>query len=213
MYLYDKKRDKLDIYSLIPDDEKLYEYRVEQMNQIKEDQKVVRAVTGMGNQNYEIFKYYRETFDTKIIPIKSVNGLYHKLEPDKSRNKDVLLNSYYSGNLRDRKIARVRDLKRLRYFLLNKTEYINYPWQTILEGIIEVPESLYLLSLIEQEKYSLIGDKDVSKQLSLFSVHKLDRICLKTVEMMDNMCITQGCYRETIKKAENDAHLLKLILK
>ena len=32
----------------------------------------------------------------------------------------------------------------------------------VLEEIIEIPESLYLLSLIEQEKFSLIGDRMIN---------------------------------------------------
>lgn len=217
MYLYDKKEDKIDIYSFIPNDKKLYEYRFEQMKQIPEDEMVVRGVTGTGIEGYEIFKNYENKFDTEIIPIENANGSYHRLESDplngKGRNKEILLDAYYFGHLKDRKIARLWDLKKLRYLLLKQNQYRYYFGKVILEEIIEIPESLYLLSLIEQEKFSLIGERDISEQLSLFKLEQTKGINLDTIERMDYIGMAPGCYSKTIKKAENDAHILKLIRK
>lgn len=217
MYLYDKRENRIDVYDLISDDKKLYEYRIEQMQQIPEEQKIICGITSTGIEGYEIFKKYENKFDTELIPIENANGRYHRLEPDMlngtGRNREVLLDSYYSGYLKDRKIARLRDLKRLRYFLLNQTQYSYYFEKAILGGIIEIPKELYLLSLIEQEKFTLIGDKDVSEQLGLFSLEQTKVIDLDTLERMDCIGVAPGCYSRAIVKAANDAHILKLIRK
>lgn len=76
---------------------------------------------------------------------------------------------------------------------------------------MEIPESLYLLSLIEKEKFSLIGNKSISEQLNLFKIEQLKEIDLKSIGTMHNIGILSGGYSSVIKKAENDAHILKLI--
>lgn len=215
LYLYDKKNNSIDVYDLNPCDKKLYDYRLEQMRQIPETEMVMRGVTGIGIENYEIFKLYEHKLDTETIPIENANGEYHKLETDfsygRGTNKEVMLNSYYLGLLQNRKIAKIQDAQKLRYFLLTKTQYRYYIDKKFLDQIIEIPESLYLLSLIEQEKFSFIGDKDISEQLALFNVEKKKEIDLNTIIRMENIGIEPACYLKTIKKAENDAHILKLI--
>jgi len=217
MYLYDKKEDKIDIYDLIPSLKDIYEYRMEQMKKIPEDKMVIRGITGTGIDGYEIFKNYENKFYNEIIPIENVNGSYHKLESDplngKGKNKEILLDSYYFGHLSDRKIARISDLNKIRYLLLKQTQYRYYFKKAILEEIIEIPESLYLLSLIEQQKFSLIEDRDISEQLNLFKLEQTKGIDLDTIIRMDYIGMTPGCYSKVIEKAENDAHILKLIKK
>lgn len=212
MYLFNKNGNKLDLYNLLPKDKKLYEYRVEKMKQIPDEKKFLYGITSMGIENYEIFKLYENKFDIEIIPIQNANGMYHRLEETPiNSNKDKLLNAYYNGQLKDKKIARISDLKKIRYLLLNQTQYKYYPGIKVLEEIIEIPESLYLLSLIEQEKFSLIGDKDISEQISLFKLEQLKGFDLDTIERMDYVGIFPGGYLKTIQKAENDEKILKLI--
>lgn len=213
MYLYEKNKDKLYIYTFLSDSNKMYEYRVEQMEQIQKDKRIFRGITGIGIENYEIFKLYENKFDIEIIPIENVNGSYHRLESvilgDKSR--EFLYSNYYFGNLNDNKIARVYDLNKLRYFLLINSQYRYDFDKKILDGILEIPESLYLLSLIEKEKFSLIKDKDISEQLNLFKLEQIKEIDLETIERMDNVGMVPGCYSNTIEKARNDAYILKLV--
>lgn len=85
-------------------------------------------------------------------------------------------------------------------------------YQYRVQEIIQIPESLYLLSLIEQEKFSLIGDKDVSEKLSLFKLEQIPPVDLETLQMLDKG-IAPGYYSKAIEKAQNHAHILKLILK
>lgn len=218
MYLLDKDNDKIDVYYLHPKDRDLFYYRVEQMKQIPENEKIMCGVTGVGIENYEIFKNYEDKFDIETIPMANANGKYHKLEQNilygNGKNKEKLLSDFYLGDLRDKKIARVWDLNNIKYFLLKETEYSRIlPGKKILEQIIQIPESLYLLSLIEQEKFTLIGDKDISEQLSLFKLEQEQSIDLNTLDRIQFIGIAPDCYKRAIKKAENDAHILKLLKK
>jgi len=218
MYLLDKNNDKIDVYYLHPKDKDLFYYRLEQMKQIPDNEKILQGVTGVGIEKYEIFKNYEDKFDIETIPMGNVNGKYHSLETDilysQGRNKEILLDAYYLGYLKDKNIARVWDLNKMKYFLLKQTEYSRIlPGKKILGEIIQIPESLYLLSLIEQEKFSLIGDKDISEQLNLFRLEQEQSIDLNTIDRMQFIGISPDCYTRTIKKAENDAHILKLLKK
>lgn len=215
MYLYDKKENKLDIYDLIPNIKELYEYRAEQMKQIPEKDMIIRGVTGTGIESYKILQDYENKFDTEILPIENVNGMFHKLEPDYLNNSETnrkkLLELFYSGYFINKKIARIQDLKKIRYLLLKHSEYRYYPGKATLDEIIEIPESLYLLSLIEQEKFSLIGNKNISEQLKLFKLEQTKSIDLDTLERIDYIGLAPDCYTKAIKKSRNDAHILKLM--
>lgn len=217
MYLYNKKESKLEVFCLNPQREQVCEYRKQQMKKIPEEESVFKAVTNEGITGYEIFSLYENRFDSQLIPIENANGSYHKLELDSLDNmfqrKEVLLDAYYLGNFIDRKIARIQDLKRIRYFLLNQTKYTSHNGMRELRGIIEIPQSLYLLSLIEQEKFSLIGNNDISEQLDLFQLEKLRELDLRSIERLYGMGIFQGDFSNIIRKAQNDEHILKLIKK
>ena len=215
MYLYDRKDEIIYVHSLEASKDDLYNYRFEQLKQIPYDEMIFRGVTGIGIEEYEIFKEYRDKLDSVIIQMKNVNGKYHQLERDYCYGSGIikkqLLEDYYMGKLNDKKIATVQDLKELKYFLLSRDEYIYYPNRKILKGILQIPKSLYLLSLIEQEKYSLIKDEDIEEQLSLFNFKQMGEIDLNYLAKLEFFGIASNCVLNTIKKAENDEHILKLL--
>lgn len=224
MFLYDKKEKSLDVYSFNGYEEDMIQYREDQMLQIPEMDRVFMAESyshDMGES--PLFEFYAERLDTEIIPMEYANSKrgklrYHFLKtgPTSKRNKEILLDCFYYGHLSDRKIARIQDLNKLRYFLLYNTTYSAQLYNSrirILQDIIELPESLYLLQMLEQGKFALLGDKDISEQLNLFTISHIDEISLAELKKMDTCGITQNAYEQTLNKAENDAHILKLIRK
>ncbi len=80
-----------------------------------------------------------------------------------------------------------------------------------MEEIIQLPESLYLLQLLEQGRFALFDGKDISEQLALYTLAKINEVSMEELQKMDVCGITQDVYSRTIQKAENHAHLLKLI--
>ncbi|MBO5096023.1 MAG: hypothetical protein J6B98_04035 [Bacilli bacterium] len=224
MFLYDKKENSIDVYSFNGNTEAMIAYRQKEMLQIPEKDRVVVAESysyDMGEA--PLFEQYAEHFDTKIIPMEYANlkkdcFRYHFLVSNitSKRNKNILLDSYYSGQLSDRNVARIQDINKLRYFLLSKVIYdaeIYDNRKKILKDIIELPESLYLLQMLEQGKFSLLTDKDITEQLDLFSLAHIDEISFEELRKMDACGISRNTFEEIIAKSENDEYVLKLIKK
>ena len=82
-----------------------------------------------------------------------------------------------------------------------------------MKGVIRLPESLYLLELIERERFAPLDGKNVAQQLALYSLSKINEISTEELQKMDTCGITKGAYTRVIDKANNDSHVLRLIKK
>lgn len=222
MFLYDKKEKSLDVYSFVEDSQAIREYRQSKILEIPERDRVVVAESySQDMSEIPLFEFYAEQFDINTIPMEYVNSQeknlrYHLLKKGKTskRNRDILLDKFYSGELTDRNIARIQDLDKIRYYLLYEKTYKAQAYDNRLKrmkNIIELPESLYLLQMLEQEKFSLLEDKDILEQLSLFSLTHLDELGLSEIKRMADCGLTNNSYEQIIGKASNDAHVLNLI--
>lgn len=222
MFLYDKKEKSLDVYSFVEDSQAIREYRQSKILEIPERDRVVVAESySQDMSEIPLFEFYAEQFDINTIPMEYANSQeknlrYHLLKKGKTskRNRDILLDKFYSGELTDRNIARIQDLDKIRYYLLYEKTYKAQAYDNRLKrmkNIIELPESLYLLQMLEQEKFSLLEDKDILEQLSLFSLTHLDELNLSEIKRMADCGLTNNSYEQIIGKASNDAHVLNLI--
>ena len=97
----------------------------------------------------------------------------------------------------------------MKYFLLSSNKYLYNRGKKVLDGMIQIPESLYLLQLIEQEKFSLLDNIDVSEQLKLFTLSYQECVNVKNLEKVDLYQMGLNIYNNVLKKAENDAYILK----
>lgn len=227
MYLYQKHGETINVYNFNAKHSDLVNYRVEQMKKIPQGRRVLYAETNsepieplfqhyMGQLDQITFHYLEADDDIRYGDGDINARWYHKLKVDKS-NKDAckeLLQRYYQGQLTDKDIARIQYESGIRYFLLKNRVYSPdlYDKQLkILNDIIEIPESLYLLQLLLQEKFSLIGDKDISEQLSLFKLSHVDNIHVEDMLKMDACGITDDVSSKVLIKARNDARVLSLI--
>lgn len=215
MFLYDKKESSLDIYKFSGKQEALRDYRVEQMRQIPAINQVVVAKTIIPeHEDTPLFE--KPHIESQIIPMESANSIhgdcYHLLDGGitSPKSKEALLNTYYQGQLSHCKVVTIQDENQLRYFLLRLANYItahHNDRKRIMKDIIELPEALYLLQLLEQEKFHLIGDRNVKEQLDLFSIEQVGEVSLDELPKM----ITQSAYTKTIEKANRDAKILSLL--
>lgn len=95
----------------------------------------------------------------------------------------------------------------------NLSEEVNGKKIMRVEDIIEIPKSLYLLQLLEQEKFTLIAKEDISEQLKLFNFSYVNSLTLEELQRMDECGITEDAYSKTINKSNNDKHILRLLKK
>lgn len=217
MFLYDKKDTTVDVYSFIQNQEKVHNYKIEQMNQIPSNERGLYLEEIVPSfQSLPIL--YKENIYKDIIPSSKLKGEHISLNynTDKDDVED-LLDWFYSEKYKDRPVARISDLKKLRYLLI-ASSIINSREENgkvimKIEDIIEIPKSLYLLQLLQQEHFFMIKDENLSEQLNLFEFQYIDNIRLDELKKMDICGITKKAYPKIIEKSENDKHILKLLKK
>lgn len=234
MFLYDKKENSLDVFSFTACNDDLKCYRITQMKQIPKTERIFVAETHIGQYDDSLLleAYTGETFNDKILSAsyadndseerKNSNAYrrYHVLKSDhrsKSHN-ELLLNYYVSGYLTDRSVVQIQYPEIMKYYLLINARYDlihsdDYGKNYMMNDIIQLPKSLYLLQLLEQGRFTSLDGKDISEQLALFTLEKINEVTLEEIKKMDSCGITQDAYSKAIKKAENDAYILKLIKK
>lgn len=216
MFLYDKKESSIDVYSVTPGNA-MTKYRKEEMVKIPEPFQIMKAHTRIDSFKQTPLFEKREAFD-KILPIERVENSnlrygYHHLLSD-YENYD-LVNNYINGEYDDKPIVRVQGGE-ISFYLLTQQKYSYNPnskYKRTMRGIIQIPESLYLLQLFCQEKFSCLRDESISELLPLFSVSYTDEISLDELEKMDKCGIVTNACQNVLNKANEDAQVLKFIRK
>ena len=225
MLLYEIQKSnakKLAVYDFSAQKEDIINYRFQQMETIPENERFFVAedcvnifggipifvpyIKKWNNSNEILQAYYADNENRKFD--NDYRG-YQVLKKDNSCENDKLplLLSYIYGSQNEETIVPIKYNENLiKYFLLTQDNYrkVREHWDNVtywLENIIQIPESLYFLQLLEQGKFSLLKDKNISKQLELYTLSKTKECNLDDFELND--------YFEIIYKAQNDAHILK----
>lgn len=217
MFLYNKLDNHVEVFSLTRDEDKIRKYRIEQMKNIPFDKRCLYSeeVVASYDDNPLLAK---TDLDLNIILESDLVGEGKVLGYNTDSDDCVdLLERFYIDKYLKRPIARVDALRDLRYLLI-AADYVNTRKNGSkiimrIEDIIELPKSLYLLQLFEQEKFGIIGDEDLSSQLALFNFQSLNKISLDELKKMDEACITDEAYQRVIAKCENDKPILKQLIK
>lgn len=219
MLLYDRKEKTIDVYEFLADANDLFNYRKQQMEKIsKEKTFYIATAYPRDKDDKPILEKRDNSFNSNIIPMWRLNSSqhFHFFNTDdkiSEGQKQLLLDRLYNGEFDKNKIARVKDDK-LRYFLLKSTEYhkdiLSASFdKRILEDIIEVPESLYYLQLLLQEKFSFLEDKNISEQLALFNLNYVDEFNVEELEKIDKLNVVPGAFDRVINKAARDSVIIK----
>ena len=230
MYLFDNKGSSIDIYDFKASQFNLSEYRTHQMLKIPEDRRVFRALTktdawgdaplleGYLGDHFNDRVLDAEIADNKKRYRKSLEngfGRYHVITNDgiKQKERQRLVEDYCLGCFPDRRTVQIQYLEMMRYFLLVSKKYLylgeNYGKSYELERMIQLPESLHSLQLIEQGRFEALGDRDISEQLDLYSFLPVGEISTDELQMMDKYGLAFNAYDNVIKKAANDSYVLR----
>ena len=235
MILYDNKGKTLDVYEFNANEDDLTTYRKEQIKKIPEVERILVAETrvsspfrctsplfeGFTGKEYNNIILTSDCVDDENQKNRNIYGVYNVLKNDTTlcnQHKKELLDSYCHGNLIDRNVIQIQYPEMKKYLLLYLQQYDylgeydngrNYR----MSKIIQLPESLYLLQLIEQEKFASLAGKNIDEQLTLYSLSKINEISAEELQKMDICGITQNAYARVIDKANSDSHVLRLIKK
>lgn len=176
MILFNKNNEKVELYSFNPKVDKINTYKIEEMNNINDSEKVLIAT---GEDKFE--KIYNSDLNYFVsendcsYDIFNFNGKpsFCKLSPlFNDKNARNVLSSYYIGKFSDKPVVAIdgkqSDDKDL--FLLVSDEESNFNgWNFVTKDVIQITKSLYNLQLLEQGKFDeVIGD--VSKELEMFDL-------------------------------------------
>lgn len=177
MYLYNKNGDKLEVYHLMPKEKQIIEYKMEEMKKIPEEERVLKAVS---NYRPKIQTCYSGVAFSSEIDYGNEDAFFHKYhrligydEKDEAIVKKKL-EEYYAQNYNWKTLEVDPYLDSRKYYLLQGGN--SYGWEKRafkpsrfkLDGIIQIPKSLYIL----HQLYFGYGDNlieyDINKQMDLF---------------------------------------------
>ena len=216
LLLYKKGEENMQIYDFCIDEEAAKEYRKKQMELIPKEKTIYTAKAYNTNGKKPVFEKYRGNLKSTVFKIHDINhpSKNHELAPAGYNYVRIneILNKFYNGDFLDGKIARVLDFNSLRYFLLTEDRYwrfLTFSNSAEMNNIIEVPESLYILQLLQQAAFPCIRDFDMTEQLELFTLKYVDDINLEDIRKMDEFGVSKGVYTKVLNKIENDSVLFE----
>ena len=224
MLLYDNKDKHLDIYEFNSDRKKMIDYKLKELKKIPENERFLVAKTRINSNDKPLFEEYISNLNNDIVLDSTYvdskdnnNGTYHKLEYD-NNNSTFLENYYIYSNLKDKSVVQIKYLEMIKYYLLYSRKYrylgeYEDKKDYQMDNILQIPESLYLLQLIEQEKFKSLDDKDIEEQLSLYTLSKKDEIPKELLKKASLTSLVKDKYEIALNKALNDSHILKKIKK
>ncbi len=174
MYLYENSDNKITIYMFSINERKVYDYKKDKMQQIAEDNRVLRALTNdlklLQRDNVEAFKLnYRLDSDY------SLKLIYHRvlgysLSLEERERQQKLLEEYYKS-LGSHNVCHVipdKDGDDLYFLLLSDYHLKDCNGNYVMDNIINIPKSLYYLEKFLTNPFDLEDDADIAECLSLY---------------------------------------------
>lgn len=221
MNLYDKKNDKLIIYSLDTTIDKIANFKREQMLTIPEEYRILTAKTND--------KKYLESSGEDIAyseleysKVDIINGMdYHILRASEQLEdiKKMILDVYY------KRLGPVGRLKRITFNEFSNIEYlllINERYQSeiydyknaAMNDIINIPRLLFVYERFVRENLLGITDEELRQILDLYTLSPpLETIDLNEVYKLDSYKVTQSTGIQVLNKIETSKKILSLIKK
>ena len=235
MILYEDKNDKIGIYEFAPKDKyEIFKYKTDELGKISEEDKVYYAESKVGYYSSPIFsddmfKIKNGVYESSEVDCDDEalerrrllsNPYYNRLLISKRNHGNMaLIEKYIHGAYDSKKIAKIIYQNDMKYFLLTD-EYKSLDSDIssdqrlyIMRNIIQLPESLYKLQLLQNGFFDNLESDEIKEQLDLFSLKELDSIDKETIRKMDLYKIGKQSYYETMLKVESDSKKLKLLKK
>jgi len=217
MYLYNKNGDKIEVYHLMPKEKQITEYKKNEMQKIPEEDRVLKAVT---NDGPKIQNCCGVTFSSEINygNIHSFFQKYHRLinYDDKEREKALkILEEYYDCTCNSKTLEVDSYTKEHKYYLLSEGNHYTYettmfkPNKLIMNGIIQIPKSLFILQKLYFGYGQDLVDYDICEQMDLFrfNAKPKDIYNLSQVESLMAFGLIDGTFNK--ERLENNSRLVK----
>jgi len=176
MYLYNRNKDKIEIYSMEPNDEKIEYYKHKEIAKIPTQQRVLRFETNLENSKL-ISKLNRDKGLILDVPKEEIDYckskfLLYKFHEIRTQTlASSKLSEYYSlhDDGQNSNLIRVFEynnkrfeLEYLKYLLVLETytrDDLNR--KQSLNNVVNLTEDLYLLELLLRGKFELLNNKNI----------------------------------------------------
>lgn len=203
MYLYNKNEEEnlLEVYSLMPKENLIREFKIKEMEQIPENERVLKAVSN-----------YRPVLQTFFGgPLSCINygneqsiiSRYHKLIEYKKKELEKareFLEAYYMQSENRKLLVVDEHTGNEKYFILFNGSCYGWenrrlkPGRFKMDGIIQLPQSLYILENLYFGNGNVVNDYDISDLMEFFyfkdtpkEVYDLQKIdSLQAFGLIDN---------------------------
>lgn len=227
MYLYDKNGDKIEVYSMEPNMEKIYNFRKKEIEQIPENERVLKMIS---NQFMDWAMFYTGIINTSRIDYheKSIfskyycNLMQYNMTDEERERQNKLLEDYYKSNYFYYKIKvnkdydKIKGLQTIKRLLMDNVCVSEKRNRHAINDIISVPESILLLEILLSQDIHLIENDDISKQLELFdfSTNPIEIVDYNMIDRYSNLNViaSNSSYKLDCKVKESEK-ILKYIKK
>lgn len=221
MNLYDKKNDKLIIYSLDTTIDKIANFKREQMLTIPEEYRILTAKTNdkkyLESSGEDIA--YSELEYSKVDIINGMDYYILRASEQLEDIKKMILDVYY------KRLGPVGRLKRIAFNEFSNIEYlllINERYQSeiydyknaAMNDIINIPRLLFVYERFVRENLLGVTDEELRQILDLYTLSPpLETIDLNEVYKLDSYKVTQSTGIQVLNKIETSKKILTLIKK
>lgn len=191
MFLYENNDQFIDIYKLEPELEEIKKYRIDEMEKIPQNKRVWVAQTN--SVNHKILETSGISISYDKLNCKALSDILftfsHSFKTSrKLKQNKQYLQYYYEDDEFIYRLCKIRKDSEWMYILFLEDEYtfsMTANESYTMDGIINIPESLYLLEALLQGNFNLLGDKDITEQLKLFDIQHIGRI---NTDILKNIC-------------------------
>lgn len=226
MYLFSQNKNKIDVYEVLADTDKLKQYRKKILDTYQEHElfytlksnvsETVFDFIDLFNINQREIEYVKETPKKKKYYSKLLLSTPKK-RSEKKLQKEVI-EKYINGEYQQLHPLVVYHFHKdtcteeeIHYFLRPHKE-VRHPHEWHINNIISLPKELYLLQLLELGSTSAIPrDEDLSDQLKLYTKKKVGSASLNKLELLINTNIVRQSMNSIYERLEIDEPLLKKI--
>lgn len=225
MYLYDKTKRTIDVYTMTSNNQKSADFKKSEMQKsIPAEERILKASTNDEKELENIGQPISWSRLQRAAAGAFVETFWHnvnsyQMSDEEKIRQAKLLNNYYNGNFIDKPVALIEDYNKetsrfeiIKYFLLTKS-YAENNQEYIMDDIISVPESLYYLQLLEQGMFHKIADEDISRQLQTFDISDspIKRISISELRKMYDVGLLPGCFEGIMQNVETTQKILRKI--
>ena len=228
MLIYDRKGNSIDIYSIQFQKEKLRKYREKVISNLNEDELFYSLTTNSSNivskienNSYQPLIYSNSVFIDnrgwlKLIPMKDTfsynpqrqKEIIEKYIEGKYDNLDV--KSMIERTSKGDSTYKSHSLLLIENFLDTRNTIAGIRVVVFeTKNVIDLPNNLYLLYLLQHGEYEKLLSKNIDEQLSLFDIEYLKSVSIMDIKEM----LETGLISETLFDAVSKVNIGSKILR